>query len=145
MTDQEWQDLGRRAVCRHWRWLPGMVDAATGLRVVKAGTDEDPRIGLGSLNDFILFHPGMMKGHHPDFRDAATLGCLLALVREGWPNVVIWVARDCAVDPLDDSEYLLDDVEGWTVCGGCGDDYVGCFGSGKTEADALVAALEAAP
>ena len=136
MTDQEWQDLGRRAVaCKHWRWLPGMAFTTRG----GAGTrfrcsDDGIRQGAAPFPTAI-----------PDFRDPATLGCLLALVREAWPNVVIWVARDCAVDPLDDAEYMLDDVEGWTVCGGCGDDYVGCFGSGKTEADALVAALEVAP
>lgn len=112
MTEQDWIELGRRAVaCKGWRWMPGML---------------------------------ARRQAWPDLRDPATLGCVLALVREAWPNVVIWVARDCAVDPLDDTEYMLDDVEGWTVCGGCGDDYVGCFGSGKTEAAALVAALEAA-
>jgi len=59
-----------------------MLDAETGLRVVKAGTDKDPRVGLGSLNDFILYYPDMLKGHYPDLSDPATLGCLVALVRE---------------------------------------------------------------
>ena len=67
---------------KHWRWMPGMLDAETGLRVVKAGTDKDPRVGLGSLNDFILYYPDMLKGHYPDLTDPATLGCILALVRE---------------------------------------------------------------
>jgi len=67
---------------KHWRWMPGMLDAETGLRVVKAGTDKDPRVGLGSLNDFILYYPDMLKGHYPDLSDPATLGCLVALVRE---------------------------------------------------------------
>lgn len=139
MTDQEWQDLGRRAVaCKHWRWLPGMLARYSGGAWYRTG-EVDTTGTHGSVR------PPNPRSAWPDIRDAATLGCLLALVREAWPNVVIWVARDCAVDPLDDAEYMLDDVEGWTVCGGCGDDYVGCFGSGKTEADALVAALEAAP
>ena len=138
MTDEQWQELGRRAVaCKGWRWMPGMLaryEATAWCRVTEANSIGCPP----------RYRPPNPRQAWPDLRDPATLGCVLALVREAWPNVVIWVARDCAVDPLDDTEYMLDDVEGWTVCGGCGDDYIGCFGSGKTEAAALVAALEAA-
>jgi len=81
---------------KHWRWMPGMLDAETGLRVVKAGTDKDPRVGLGSLNDFILYYPDMLKGHYPDLSDPATLGCLLALAREAWgdPRLCVSTRKD---------------------------------------------------
>jgi len=60
MTDQDWQELGRRAVaCRGWRWMPGMLTPPWAPRSL-----EPP------------------DGYLPDFRDPATLGCLLALVRE---------------------------------------------------------------
>lgn len=86
-----------------------------------------------------------IAGWVPDLRDPATVGCLLALVREARPDCAVWVARDCVVDPLDDTEHMLDEREGWTVCGGSGDDYLSPYGSGRTEAAALVAALESAP
>ena len=59
----------------------------------------------------------------PDLTDPATLGCLLGLVREAWgrPGIV------CTCLPSD--------AFGWL----CGGEY------GATEAEALVAALEAAP
>ena len=60
MSDEE---LGRRAVaCKGWRWMPGMLSQDTGLRLDEM-TDE-------------------WEGKVPDFSDPATLGCLLALVRE---------------------------------------------------------------
>ena len=162
MTDEEWIELGRRAVaCEGWRWMPGMRCThrwTGGIRVLadEEGEQSESYVVLPDAAGnavMTIDECGIMGGFPdadsaypfvPDLRDPATLGCLLALVRGAWPNVVIWVARDCAVDPLDDTEYMLNDVEGWTVCGGCGDDYVGCFGSGKTEAAALIAALEAA-
>jgi hypothetical protein len=58
--------LARRAVaCRGFRWLPGML-TTEGMRVVVRcfGDDNEP-------DDDI-----------PDLTDPATLGCLLALVRE---------------------------------------------------------------
>jgi hypothetical protein len=50
-------ELSKRAVaCRKWRWLPGMLCTTAGYR--------------------------KENGALPDLEDAATLGCLLALVRE---------------------------------------------------------------
>jgi hypothetical protein len=56
--------LARRAVaCKGWRWMPGM-----------------------KVIDSVRMTEGMLKfTHHsdlPDLTDPATLGCLLALVRE---------------------------------------------------------------
>ena len=64
MSEEQWIELGKRLVaCKHFRWMPGML-TDLGERVM------DPDI-------FYL-------GTFPDFRDPATLGCLLALVREAW-------------------------------------------------------------
>jgi hypothetical protein len=99
-------DLAKRAVaCRHWRWMPGMlIDDGTRLSAPL------PHRMLAALDAL------------PDLTDPATLGCLLALVREAWgrPGAV------CACIPSDAL---------WRCCG----EY------GATEAEALVAALEAAP
>jgi hypothetical protein len=67
---------------------------------------------------------GAPPGWLPDLSDSATLGCLLALVREAHGDVV-WLHYDCGV---------------WVVCGLPEDP-----GGSETEAEALVAALEAAP
>ncbi len=68
------------------------------------------------------------KGALPDLTDAATLGCLLALVREAWG------------DPL---TYMMAYYGRWTLCS---DRYEEIDpGDGATEAEALIAALEAAP
>jgi hypothetical protein len=70
----------------------------------------------------------------PDLDDPATLGCLLALVREAWPGARITI-----------------DIDPWTVptcvevrvCPAPGEPCRSFFGRGPAEA--LVAALEAAP
>ena len=130
----EQKDLVRRFVaCEHWRWMPGMLDAETGLRVVKAGTDKDPRVGLGNLDNFILYYPDMLKGHYPDLTDPATLGCLLALVREVWGDRRAHVYHSYATG-----------LWVWIVNGMACSVRVGVDGY-DTEAEALVAALEAAP
>jgi hypothetical protein len=62
----------------------------------------------------------------PDFTDPATVGVLLAAVREVWASPTLF-ARPTA--------------SGWTVMRGRG---MGKLSDGLTEADALIAALEAA-
>ncbi len=62
MTDEQIA-LARRAVaCRGWRWMPGMADCYG--RRLRDGDWLDP------------------SAEFPDLTDPATLGCLLALVRE---------------------------------------------------------------
>jgi hypothetical protein len=107
--------LARRAVaCKGWRWMPGML-TTEGMRVVVRcfGDDNEP-------DDAI-----------PDLTDPATLGCLLALVREAWGRHS-GTARRWSVDGW----YWHADYNEQTACG---------HRLYRTEAEALVAALEDAP
>jgi hypothetical protein len=73
----ELEALGRRAVaCKGFRWMPGMADCWGGR--VREGD------GLDRVSAF------------PDLTDAATLGCLLALVREacGDPSLSVLFDHD---------------------------------------------------
>ena len=70
------------------------------------------------------------EGTLPDLSDPATAGCLLALVREAWD------------DPVAHCEELFRRISGdWAVFDRTGS----LVAKGATEAEALVAALEAAP
>jgi hypothetical protein len=63
MTDEQIA-LARRAIaCPKWRWMPGMK-VSEGFRVTES------------------LAPFMFPVDLPDLNDPATLGCLLALVRE---------------------------------------------------------------
>ena len=77
----ELQDLARRAVaCKGWRWMPGML-AGDRDRVVYVDSGLDGALvscGCPSGPDW------MPEGALPDLSDPATLGCLLALVREAY-------------------------------------------------------------
>lgn len=110
-------DLARRAVaCRGWRWTPGMRWV-----VARAAPLEDYG---GRIHDGIRRAPdgpGL-----PDLSDPATLGCVLALVRAAWGDPHAYLAPG----------------DGWCVGRGARD---GIYGEGATEAEALIAALEAAP
>lgn len=106
--------LARRAVaCRGWRWMPGML------------TTDGYRLGAADCDGL---HPESYRAL-TDLTDPATLGCLLALVREAWGIVDIGAFRFnggwCVeVMPEDKQHYAY---------------------YGYIEAEALVAALEAAP
>jgi len=134
------EELARRAVaCPGWRWLPGMR-CLDGSRMLRAGRDlsgpwqawSDEHCDACACK----LRPEETRDDLPDLSDPATVGCLLALVREAWdwPNA-----------------FACHDEIGWYVPNGqtgCSVEWQIEASDGErhdTEAAALVAALEAAP
>lgn len=119
-------DLGRRAArCKAWRLMPGMADI-DGARVVLVSGGR----ALITSEETALSEWVDATSAVPDLRDPATLGCLLALVREAHRD------HEIQAEPKDDGQW-----ECW-LPGATGP---GPLRVGWTEAEALVAALEAAP
>lgn len=111
MSAPDWT-LARRAVaCPHWRWMDGMLYKQDGVGV----------------RPVIATAPIIQGGGVPDLTDPATLGCLLALVREAWGSPHAYVGHS----------------DKWVAAFGC--EVEGRVFASTTEAAALVAALEAAP
>ena len=130
MNDQEMIELGKRAVaCEGFRWMPGMLDE--GERVLFA---EDLSITTAS-GDFGITDWSPRSVGQPDLRDPATLGCLLHLVREAW--------GEDDRGPMCTAPFALGGNSNmWSVERAPSMDTIA---TGDTEAEALVAALEAAP
>lgn len=150
--------LGRRAKrCTRWRWAPGMLVFAPALRGVGApetGPFYARLVSMGGsanangreqwrgfgLVDLDSLHPETMLA--PDFRDPATLGWLLALVRDAWPTAPATTARFFYYSPERGS------YSNWACTYWRPDDGPsrGAWiqAHGETEIEALVAALEAA-
>ena len=122
MTDAEAEALGRRLVaCKGFRVMRGMLDMQ--------GRTWGRDLLWRWRNDLDV----------PDLRDPATLGCVLALVREAWaaPRALVRLSAN-------GKSFHVFDVDRVTTGGNwasflCGDHGI------QTEAEALVAALEAAP
>ena len=117
--------LARRALaCKGWRWMDGMraydADGRCSFRLTESS-------GLPGHPD-----PVVDDGWSPDLSDAATRGCLLALVREAWGEPLL-----CAV-PVDDGLWMVPSIGHGGLPSPIGIRYA------RTEAEALVAALEAA-
>ncbi len=131
------QELAKRAVaCKGWRWMPGMLTTHDARILAYLGTDGGSDVYAFASGSVII---GTVDyGELPDLTDPATLGCLLALVREAWD------APALQVSPRIDREYA---ITGWTcylnrrVDGWCTHDRY----DGNTEAEAIIAALAAAP
>ena len=132
-------DLARRAVaCPGWRWLPGMLTRQHG-RVIDGN-------GVAIVDGARLIAPALDRAWTvparevaalPDLTDAATVGALLALVREAW-------------EPHRGSHYIASTMQtgsGWGVRARYGSEGLAAIvlPTYETEAAALVAALEAAP
>jgi hypothetical protein len=130
MTDEQIA-LARRAIaCPKWRWMPGMK-VSEGFRVTES------------------LAPFMFPVDLPDLTDPATLGCLLALVREAWRCPTVYV-RQSTTRRLSDGMIAWEVCDLWLdaeACRALGVDRQGSVGSWghASEAEALVAALEASP
>jgi hypothetical protein len=119
-------ELAKRAVaCKGWHWMPGM------LALPSEGMISTP-VRLTEESDW----PHDVGLRLPDLTDPATVGCLLALVREAWGDHATSFANK-----YEKPTWV------WSVYDGrvSSDDYGHEFAKGSTEAEALVAALEAAP
>jgi hypothetical protein len=121
-------DLARRAdACKHWRWMPGMLvrygDGKSWYRL----TDGD---GYGMPFKHVPPNP---RDAWPDWTDPATLGCLLALVRSAWGDP--FGCMEAFPQPPAETTWVFGVHHGQRLL----------HFSGDTEAEALVAALEAAP
>jgi hypothetical protein len=136
-------ELGQRAAkCKGWRWIRGTLRQ-----------DDYRYIGSEVWARWSDVHSTTTALHMPvqwpDLTDPATLGCLLALVREAWRCPTAYVRRST-------TRRVSDGVIAWEVCdlyldaeacralGVPREGSVGSWGHGS-EAAALVAALEAAP
>jgi len=158
MTDEMMIELGRRAVaCKGWRWLGGMrrvwpflvrTPLLQGNIWLVFASDEDRARGYSERmpaervkDDPVSREPAQQwddatnqwVADIPDLRDPATLGCVLAMVREahGKPAVPMFWG---------DYWQIVYTAE---VDDGCASHEH--IGEGDTEAEALVAALEVAP
>lgn len=132
------RELAERAVkAKGWRWLPGM-------RALDSSGEEHParvidhrRSVVYEDNDGAIHEGVVSRSDVPDLNDPATVGCLLALVREAW-------------EPHrgDDSVVSTMQVgDKWGVGARYGSEGLAAIvlPAFDTEAEALVKALEAAP
>lgn len=130
--------LSERAInCKHWRWMPGMgvfdnseyafMSGKRARRVI----DDDGTVSskLQCACDGVhLKTEAMNPDYVPDLSDPATMGCLLALVRDAYKD-----AYASASSLHDENGYwCVRDCDGFIIA------------TGRSEREALVIALEKA-
>jgi hypothetical protein len=140
------KELARRAVvCKHWRWMPGMLvtfpptvctcrrnQLVPTVRLIPADAG-----GCFNIHERGVCGVGKVpQGALPDLTDPATLGCLLALVREAFSDIGLSVSASYA-----NWRYAFN-ISGGHAHGGSFNRMAATLYS--TEAEALVAALERA-
>ena len=134
-------ELGKRAVaCKGWQWMPGMRTINGRRLAVVFGLSRTASV-LCDLRDDANSDTEELQGELPDLADPATLGCLLALVREAYRDASkLW---DGHVEVHRDHRILFFVVSfRHDASGALVED---TLATGGTEAEALVAALESAP
>jgi hypothetical protein len=136
-------ELSQRLVkCKHFQWMPGMK-TVSGARVLAVKDDD---LVIDEINDNApAFRPRLPSFERlkasdelPDLTNPATLGCLLHLVREAWrdPSYTTRAWQGSSGDLLWHMALAKSVTAGM----------LGVFlQSYASEAEALVAALEAAP
>lgn len=153
----ELETLARRAVaCRHFQWIEGMQAFVTKGSIVSNPIDPNSKFRVACVAIMILdIHPDDLpekrnKGNkrkqevlmtnycpihnkiafpnccYPDLIDPATIGCLLTVVREAWGKLELYCAA------AGEGKWVVKVSEDKRF-------------TGDSEAEALVAALEAAP
>lgn len=130
-------ELAQRAVaCKGWRWMPGML-ATDGVSLAcRVYNDGLVLRWATNIPDWPLHSVDGNEDFLPDLSDPATLGCLLALVREAWGGPALSVTAGYTKDRKVEWEVEHPHPDSlpealWTYF--------------DSEAEALVAALEAAP
>ena len=136
-------ELAQRAVaCKGWRWMPGMLTLPFHEDDDRSLPECHPAWRVSRAGIAAPWAHDPTWGALPDLSDPATLGCVLALVREAWDvgygeNKYAYIAVNPPVTPHMDEPWNV------VVCDHNGEWPFGF--DGDTEAEALVAALEAAP
>ena len=139
-------DLAKRVVaCSSFRWMPGMLSQSVQRVVVEMpDSDGEQHIvarpyhpgGAHKLSPQVLQVRVDLAGELPVLEDHATIGCLLSLVREAWCEPAI-VATCLASDAYGEAQRWCVRVLGYDLP-------ADADMRGNSEAEALVAALEAA-
>ena len=153
----ELEVLARRVVaCKGWRWMPGMLALRTAhpvvvergapslipVRLMGCITDHEEVAGITLHGELLEAGHVVVNGWHrssdliPDLSDPVTCAALLLLVREAWGDPRLAAIYCEAANP--------GQSEGWAVQ--CADNRLPVAGEDyPSEAEALLAALEAAP
>jgi len=121
------RELAERAVkAKGWRWLPGM-------RALDSSGEEHParvidhrRSVVYEDNDGAIHEGVVSRSDVPDLTDPATLGCLLTLVRDAHRDAYAYAS-------FHDDEWGVFDWSDLLIA------------EGRSEQEALIKALEAAP